>query len=263
MGRLGRAAHFLGITSIPVAGVVWRDWSEATALAFYWCDTALIVLFVAIRLAVHRRLTNKRGHYVEKKWSVNGGPLRTGVTTYNVSFLTTAIGFSVGNLVFLAVLLGLFGSVVGGGEIDFEVLKRALLIALAILTLGLALDVPSIGARPFMWVRLQAEAALWRVFVVYIAIFIGMFCAILLSMPHAIFSVFVALRLFTDIGSNFKQYDPERPPAWVRRFVKNRAQFEEEWGAERVTRLQAEAADEEPFDGRPSTTSKVGSITTS
>ena len=101
MNRLGRLAQLVGLSTIPLAGVFWRDWSDATALAFYWCETVLVIVFVALRLILHRRRTNKRGHYVETQTLVNDRPVKKGSTTYNVSFLTTAAAFSFGNLVFL------------------------------------------------------------------------------------------------------------------------------------------------------------------
>jgi len=107
---------------------------------------------------------------------------------------------------------------------------------------------------------MTAEAALRRVFIIYLAIFIGVFCAIVLNLPHAMFTVFFGLKLFTDVVSNFKQYDPESPPNWMRRFVKDWPRYEKEWLAEKTTRLAREAADEGPFLGKPSPPPAVASI---
>lgn len=255
MPRIGRLAQLIGVNTIPVAGVFWGDWSDATAIAFYWCETALVVFFVALRLVIHRRVTRKRGHYVETRTSRNHGPWKIGVTTYNVAFLTTATAFSIGNLIFLLVLLGLFTDNVGGGVIDLNALKQGLLIALLFVGIGFAIDIPGMAARPFAWVRLMAEGALWRVFVIYIAIFIGVFCAVVLDRPHAMFGVFFSLKLFTDVASNFKQWDPVDPPRWTRVFYKKDwEKFQAEWRTEREARLASEAADEKVYEGRPSST---------
>ena len=251
--------QLIGVNTIPFAGVFWGDWSDATAVAYYWCETALVVFFVALRLIIHRRATNKRGHYVETKTSINDGPIKRGVTTYNVSFLTTAIAFGAGNLIFLVVLLGLFASRLGGGDVDLQAMKQGLIVGAAFVVLGFVVDLLSIRTRPFAWVRLLAEAALWRVFVIYLAIFIGVFCAVVLDLPHAIFTTFIGLRVFTDIASNFKQYDPARPPRFIARFVKDRAKFEEEWRTERDARLKREEEDEGPYFGRPSRSPAVAS----
>jgi hypothetical protein len=261
MDRLGRLAQLIGLSTIPLAGVFWRSWSDATALAFYWCETALVVVFVAFRLILHRRRTNKRGHYVETKTSTDGGPARKGTTTYIAVFLTTATAFSVGNLVFLLALLGLFSDRVGGGEVDLRAVGQGMLVACAFVLVAFAVDVPGIEERPFAWARMVAEAALRRVFIIYAAIFIGVFCAIIFNLPRALFGVFFGLRLFTDVASNFRPYDPESPPHWMHRFVrKNWSKYETEWRTEKTTRLAREAADEGPYLGIPSPAPDVASV---
>jgi hypothetical protein len=192
--------------------------------------------------------------------STDGGPVRKGRTTYNVSFLTTAAAFSFGNLVFLFALLGLFIDRVGGGEVDVLALEQGLLVAGAFVLVSFAIDLPGIGEQPFAWARMTAEAALRRVFIIYLAIFIGVFCAVVLDLPRALFTVFFGLKLLTDVTSNFKQYDPETPPQWMRRFVKDWPRYEKEWLAEKTARLAREAGDEGPFLGTPSPPPNVASI---
>ena len=260
MHRFGRSIQLVGVHAVPVVGVFWGEWSDATAVAFYWCETAMVVFFVALRLVLHRRATNKRGHYVETKTSIDGGPWKKGVSTYTKAFLTTAIAFGIGNLIFLAVLLGLFASRLGGGSVDLEELRGGVAVAGLIVAAGFALDLAGLRERTFASVRLQAEAALWRVFVIYLAIFIGVFCAVVLDLPRALFVTFFGLRTFTDVASMFKQYDPERPPWWTTRFVKDRARFEEEWQTEREARLKSQAEDEQPFFGHPSRSPSVASM---
>ena len=251
MNWLGRLTQLLALSTLPLLGVFWADWSEATAIAYYWCETAIVVVFVALRLVIHRRRTNRRGHYVPAQISKNGRPAKAGVTTYTKTFLTTATAFGFGNLVFLAVLLGLFGSRVGGGALDLQDLREGVVIAACFVAIGFAVDLAGIGERPFAWVRLMAEGALSRVFVIYLAIFIGVFGAVVLDRPHTMFAVFFTLRLFTDIASNFKQYDPEHPPRFTRLFIRDWAAFDEGWQTERNARLAAEASDEEPYFGKP------------
>jgi hypothetical protein len=65
---------------MPIAGVFWRKWSDATAIAFYWCETLLLVLFASLRVIVHQRITNTRRAYL-------GG------------FLTLAGAFGTANLI--------------------------------------------------------------------------------------------------------------------------------------------------------------------
>jgi hypothetical protein len=208
MHRLTRLSELIGVNTIPLAGVVWGEWSDATAIAYYWCETALVVAFVSLRLLLHRRATNDPGHRVETKSRIDRGPWKRGTTTYNAGFLTVAIAFGTGNLIFLLVLLGLFGDRVGGGSVDLRALREGVLVGLAFVGIGFAADLPRMAGRPFVWVRSMAEGALWRVFVIYIAIFAGLFAALVLDRPHAVFTVFFGLRLFTDIASNFRETHP-------------------------------------------------------
>jgi hypothetical protein len=251
MNRLFRLAQSVGVNTIPLVGVFWKEWSDSTAIAFYWCETAIAVLFVSLRLMIHQRVTRKRGHYVESRTRRNGGPWKSAVGSYNSGFLLVAIGFGGGNLIFLSVLLLLFSDNIGGGKLDAVALRDGTMVAAAFLALGFAADLPHIAQRPFASVRRLAEAALGRVFVIYIAIFVGMFCAMILGVPHAIFGMFFALKLFTDVASNFGEYDPEQPPWWLSAVIKDPA-FRENWTAERIQRLQAAAEDEETFAGVPS-----------
>jgi hypothetical protein len=70
--------------------------------------------------------------------------------------------------------------------------------------------------------------------------------------PHTLFTVFFGMRLLTDVMSSFRQNDPSRPPGWLSRWFKDRAQFEAKWQTDRAQLLKNLAADEEEFDGRPS-----------
>src|SRR6185295_3720279 len=67
VNRLIRAFQLVGLNSVPVVGVLAVGWSDGTALALYWCESVLGALLVALRIRLHRKATNKRGHYVETK----------------------------------------------------------------------------------------------------------------------------------------------------------------------------------------------------
>ena len=65
MSWLARLSLLLGVNAVPVVGVAGAGWTNATALVLYWCETVILVLLVALRIRLHRRWTNKRGHYCE------------------------------------------------------------------------------------------------------------------------------------------------------------------------------------------------------
>ena len=78
MDRLGRLTHLVGFNALAIGGVFVQGWPDGTAVALYWAESILFVFSVAILVSLHRRLTNKSGHYF-------------GRTTYNKSFLTTSV----------------------------------------------------------------------------------------------------------------------------------------------------------------------------
>jgi hypothetical protein len=255
MNHLNRLAQLVGINAVPFFGVVWSDWSDATAIAFYWCETALVVAFVSFRILLHRHLTRRRGHWVEMKVSTNGGPFRTRATTFNASFLMASIAFGAGNLIFLFVMLVLFGDRTGGGAIDVDALRVGVLTALGIVAAGFVLDLPGLGARPFGFVRAASEGALARVFVLYAALFAGTVAAVLADRPGVLFSVFFGLRLLTDVTSYFRHAPPLPPPRWVGRVSEGwRAHWEAHWKDE----VARHAEDEEPYEGIPSRSAASG-----
>jgi hypothetical protein len=58
-----QALLILGLNLVPAGGVALRGWSPATALTLYWCENLIGSVLVALRIAIHRRLTRNRGHY--------------------------------------------------------------------------------------------------------------------------------------------------------------------------------------------------------
>src|SRR5438067_10848727 len=75
--RFGRLTHLVGFNILAIGAVFLRHWPDGTAVALYWCESLMFVLSVAILVTIHRRLTNKSGHYFNRG-------------TYNKSFLITS-----------------------------------------------------------------------------------------------------------------------------------------------------------------------------
>jgi len=189
MDRFVRLAQLIGLNSIPLAGVFWRNWSDGTAIAFYWCETVLVLLFVFLRTIIHRRISgNTRG--------------------YPFGYFLMAIAFGTANLVFLAVILGLFPQNVGAGEIDFHAMGQGLLLSLGFLAVGFLVDLPGLAQRPVKWIERMAEGAFGRVAIITVAIFIGLFLAVVLGIGRALFWVFFGLKLLADIEAQFGRFRP-------------------------------------------------------
>jgi hypothetical protein len=59
---LRRLVPLLGVNAVPLGGVFLAGWSPATALTLYWWENLTGSALVALRIALHRALTRKRGH---------------------------------------------------------------------------------------------------------------------------------------------------------------------------------------------------------
>src|SRR5215470_7196700 len=77
MNWLARLSLLFGLNAVPVVGVARAGWTNATALVLYWCETVILVLLVALRIRLHRRWTNKRGHYCETLVKITQNGLST------------------------------------------------------------------------------------------------------------------------------------------------------------------------------------------
>jgi hypothetical protein len=245
MNRLVRLTQLVGVTSVPVLGVTWAGWNNATALVLYWCETLILVLLVAARIHIHRRATKKRGHYCEMlvKITTNGlTKTERKIGYFGTTFLVFGIAFWLASGVFLGVVLR-------DETIDVDALKGALPITALLLCVGLLIDMIGIRERPFAWISKMSNAILWRVFLVQIAIFAGFAAANWLDLPRGTLLAFVALKIYTDVASQLPDYDPERAPRWmVRMFGRD---FAEYWRKTKREETSREAAEEEIFDGRP------------
>ncbi|MGZ8830478.1 MAG: hypothetical protein ACXW2Q_08880, partial [Thermoanaerobaculia bacterium] len=110
-----------------------------------------------------------------------------------------------------------------------------------------------VGIRdhPYAWIRAMKDLTLWRVLFVDLAAFIGMWGLGLFHFPRSGVLIFVIVKLFTDIASQFPQYDPKKAPRWLLSFDKS-GDAEGNWEMDYRKRHEEYAEDEEPFDGRPS-----------
>ena len=232
MNRISRLTHLVGLNAVPIAGLVWAGWSDGTALALYWCETFIAIFLVALRIRIHRKLTNKRGHF-------------TGPNSYfSGPFLMVGLGF--------LVVPGIFvGVAAGSAHIDFHSLGRGLLFSIAFLLIGFLLDLVTIGDQPFMWIRKMANITWWRVLMINIAGLIGVF-GVGFDYPRSGVITFIALKIYTDIAANFNDYDPREAPRFLRWFTKDTQELKVEWEEEYDDRHKIYLEDEEPFDGRPS-----------
>jgi hypothetical protein len=261
--KFGGLLRVLGLNAVPVGGVMLAGWSTGTGLALYWCETLIGTAANAVRIARHRRLTGKRGHYRGQLGvEVNAGddpPARRGGRgrTQWKSFLTE---YLVGSLVF-TFAHGLFLAIILGAVVKSWPAKEDLLFGLAGMALfqvgGLAIDLFSLREWPFARLKFQVQSAMGRVVLVHVAIIFGMGLVIWLDKPGSFFWVFGGLKTLSDIGGLFASKSaaqagasaaPAAPPKWAKSVIGKIApgeDFDAYWKRERERELAEAAADEE------------------
>ncbi|MEZ5312895.1 MAG: DUF6498-containing protein [Thermoanaerobaculia bacterium] len=185
----------------------------------------LVALFVSLRIVLHRRWTRKRGHWRTPDFSRGGGnpqprpiaPLGSG--SLLAGYLGVVVPFTLAHGLFLGLLLFLFlprefGAAAGVSLAD---LGKGTTGVLAFLVLGLALDLVSLGERPFRWIELVAQRAMGRIFVVHMTILFGMAAVAWLHAPSALFAVFAGFKTLLDLGIAFPPRELSlTPPRWAK-----------------------------------------------
>lgn len=250
--------QLVGLNALPLGGLFFAGWSPATALALYWCENAVGGALVALRIALHRARTGKRGHYrrhlgfeIKGKLTVAGRaqPVDLAPGTLLAEFAWGGTVFTVAHGVFLWLLLaGVMHQTPDPGE-----LRAGVAGMLALQLAGFALDLGGLASQPFAWVKALAERSLARVVLVHIAILGGMFLSMDQPRPERFFLVFGTLKLLSDLGSwlglQVPPPDPERPPRWAgwlaARFPQRGEPFDASWRRSAELERARAAEDEE------------------
>src|SRR3954470_24788495 len=51
------------VNAVPLYGIKYLGWSIGTVLLLYWVESVLVAVFTCARIALHRALTRKSGHW--------------------------------------------------------------------------------------------------------------------------------------------------------------------------------------------------------
>ncbi|BBY15579.1 hypothetical protein MLIT_11710 [Mycolicibacterium litorale] len=248
----------LAVTAVPAAGWFVEGWSAGTTLAVYWFETVAVCLFVAIRIAVHQRLSPRRGHF-RYRAAGNG---RTGAqnSTFLHGFLLVSLAFCGAHGLFLGVILLLLNhnGARGLADVDWCSAGAGCLLVLVFVVVDFVVDLPLIRAWPFLRVEQTAERVMGRVIVVHLTLILGMLAVAVTGAPTAFFGVFVALRTLYSLSLVLPQWDPARPPDWLSRMMnrvpnvrsRDGERFEEFWAKDRADEADRRRRNEEPWPQR-------------
>ncbi len=192
----------LFVNAVPLIGVLRYDWSAINVLVLYWFENVLIVAFTCVRLAVHRRLTRKKGYWRKSQlgFEVNDRPVQAGLLgeyATGAFFFTAVHGVFVGAL---ALILHENFPDQPMWQFSAEQLLRGMLAITAMLGIELAMDLTHIRGQTFAAMRSYVEGRLGRIFVLHLTIIIGMFAMAMTESPMGILYALIALKTLADLG---------------------------------------------------------------
>lgn len=213
----------LVVNAVPLVGVRYFGWSASTVVLLYWCENLAVAVFTCARIALHRALTRKRGHWRggQLEVQVNGKPLRTGLLG---EYATMAFVFTFAHGIFVGGFL-LIAAQNHPDDATWAMsaaqLRQGLTWMTAALTVEFLVDALSIRSRSFAWIKAYVGQRMGRVLVMHMTIIFGMWAMMATESPFAVLYVLIALKtlwdLFASNASASADALPAQPPAWVRK----------------------------------------------
>lgn len=225
---LRRLVPLIGINAVPLGGVFFAVWSPATALSLYWWENLIGSALVALRIALHRALTRKRGHHrLQLGLQVSAGGNENGRRrrkrkredgepgSFLGEFLLVAGGGTAAHAVLLwAVLRGFLEAGPDGDQLRIGVLAVGL-IQLG----GFLFDLIGIRQRPFAWIRDLAQATAARVSLLHLTLIAGFWFATGPGGLSGVLRPFVVFKALADLGGVLERLgvnaNPEEAPPWL------------------------------------------------
>ena len=193
MNRLLKAAtatlQAVGINAVPVVGMFAAGWSVETAILLYLLENLVGIPLVALLVRLLAPPTAEvAGQGVRRRDEI----LRT--------YLLVAVSFSLGSAIFIAFVI----LRTSNGAFDFTGVWAGLSAISMLALLGFLADL--VFLRPLSLPRAEKvlERSLGRIFVLYLAVFIGIFVAVFGL--ASFFVPFVILKTLMDIGFLFQAF---------------------------------------------------------
>ena len=251
------------INAVPLAGVLYFEWSAINVLVLYWFENLLIGLCTLIRLVMHRRWTRKRGYWRHSNRlgiQINNKPAEMGLIG---EYATGTFVFTLGHGVFvagIAVLVQQNYPDQAMWQLSWDQVLRGALAIAAFLGIELIVDLTRIRGASFAALRDYAQARMSRIVVLHLAIIFGMFAMAMSNSPMGVLYVLIALKTGSDLLGIVLRGAPKiadsdtPPPAWTMKMAdklgKDRggaAGFLEKWQTEREQARKNAIEDEQPM----------------
>ena len=207
------------VNAVPLVGVKYYAWSASTVVVLYWFENLLIACFTCARIALHRALTRKRGHWRTGQLGtkVNDKPSTAGLLG---EYATMAFVFTLAHGIFVGAFV-LIGGQDHGDDPRWafsrdQFVQGAQWMVLALVA-DFGVDALAMRQRSFAWLKAYVGARTGRVVVMHLAIIFGMWGMMATESPFAVLYVLIGLKTLWDLmtsGAGVKQL-PDEPPAWA------------------------------------------------
>ena len=202
MGFLAALLYALLMNGLPLAAVVYTGGSPAVLLLLYWFETVLMVVTGAIRIVLHRRATQKAGHYIAAAAAsdkdANAASVRRGLGDENdflKGFLSITVIFTIAHGVFVLLLVFLFKI---AGPVSWEDARWALDYAIVVQGVFLLWDLPQLRGWSFAQLSMRIGQVQIRVLVTQLGLIFGMMAAGMTGSPWGLVGTFVGMRALCD-----------------------------------------------------------------
>jgi len=257
--RLPSLLLVLLVNAVPVVGVLRYGWSATNVLVLFWFENLLIAIFTCLRIALHRKLTRKRGYWRggQVGAQVNGKTVKSGLLG---EYAVMAFPFTLAHGVFVAVIALMLAQNHADDpmwQLSWVQVGRGVGIIAAMLAVEFLADLATLRSRSFAWMKDYMQRRTGRVIVLHLAIIFGMFAMAMTDSPLGILYVLLGLKALAEVGSVFGQgavqkSESEPPPAWALKMVDKlgkdkggSAAFLKDWEREQETNRRNAIEDEE------------------
>ena len=244
------------VNAVPLYGVRQLGWSASTVVVLYWFENLLLAFFTCARIALHRKLTRKRGHWRGGTLGVemNGKPVRSGLLG---EYAAMAFPFTLVHGIFVGAFV-LIGAQDHSGDPHWAFSRAQFWQGAQWMTLALVadflVDAAGMRQRSFAWIKAYVGARTGRVIIMHLAIIFGMWGMMATESPFAVLYVLIGLKTLWDVVSTRASTNPaalpERPPALALRLAAQQKgitpeQVAARWTEQREGMIRAAREDEE------------------
>jgi hypothetical protein len=252
----------LAVNAVPIYGALELGWSAPTLLVLFWCENVVTIAFTCLRIALHRRLTRKRGHWNAGTPDGTAGTASKPVTLLAAYAMPTVI-FTAAHAIFVFAIAFAIASKHPDDpfwRFSWDQLRIGLQWIGGFMLVDFAKDLVALKGHSYAWIKRYSDQKLGRVIVLHLGIIFGMGALAFFESPLAPLCVLMGLKALLDLawawGSSAEPV-PAEPPQWSLKLAGKlggmspelgEEHFRRQWQAQREAELRAAIENELPLE---------------